>query len=512
MTRCVAYSVSPFGTGDLRTGITEPFCSITDGIMTITEPQTDNIGVGDRVTYADGGDHQAVLMPARLKFTSGGTYEVSDNDIIIGDSSGAMAQVRMVEQTSGDWSLGTAAGNYYLAWQTGIFITETLTIYNNSDVCSIAGDSEGNSSNIWPVKNLDGTVPSDVSDTFLSYLGHEYTSFAALESGFVDSNHINTSDLVASDLKVYAVLYYDHDDHTPDSTSVYINYGIDGPNNYLTVFAPIGQLESINKQRSNGVYDENKQYFAINNLCFLVRNTYTKFYGLQIKVTWISSPTPYGIKVFVNPGIVIIGNCIILGIDMDNSDTPSGIIASTSGCIVHIFSNLIKGWKGIADGYGINQSNGEINAYNTIVADCYKGVHANIAKNVISIENVDDFEDTPIIDYCASNDGDGTNAVLLTADDYVIEFKNHGSGDYHLNFYSVKLKNTGINDPGNGLYITDIDGDLFDNTRGWSIGIDRSSFASEYVLIPEEGRNLKIGNDPSKIEIPEENNRTVKII
>lgn len=45
----VYYSVSPFGTGNIRTGT--PTCTISSGVMTINTAQTGNIGVGCRITY-----------------------------------------------------------------------------------------------------------------------------------------------------------------------------------------------------------------------------------------------------------------------------------------------------------------------------------------------------------------------------------------------------------------------------------------------------------------------------
>ena len=45
----VYYSVSPYGTGDIKTGT--PTCTISSGVMTISTAQTGNIGQGCRITY-----------------------------------------------------------------------------------------------------------------------------------------------------------------------------------------------------------------------------------------------------------------------------------------------------------------------------------------------------------------------------------------------------------------------------------------------------------------------------
>lgn len=48
----IYYSVSPFGTSDIKTG--SPDITISSGVATLSVPQTGNIGQGDRITY-DGG-------------------------------------------------------------------------------------------------------------------------------------------------------------------------------------------------------------------------------------------------------------------------------------------------------------------------------------------------------------------------------------------------------------------------------------------------------------------------
>lgn len=45
----IIYSISPFGTGDLKTG--SPTITIVDGFATLSVAQTGNLGAGDRITY-----------------------------------------------------------------------------------------------------------------------------------------------------------------------------------------------------------------------------------------------------------------------------------------------------------------------------------------------------------------------------------------------------------------------------------------------------------------------------
>ncbi len=76
-----------------------------------------------------------------LSFTSGGTYEVEEDDVIDGATSGAQATVKRIILTSGTWAGGDAAGRFILYSQTGTFGSENLDVGANGNVASITGDS-----------------------------------------------------------------------------------------------------------------------------------------------------------------------------------------------------------------------------------------------------------------------------------------------------------------------------------------------------------------------------------
>lgn len=76
-----------------------------------------------------------------VSFTSGGTYEVSEDDIVEGETGGATATVKRIIVTSGSWAAGTAAGRFVLYSQTGNFQSETLKVGANLNVATIAGNS-----------------------------------------------------------------------------------------------------------------------------------------------------------------------------------------------------------------------------------------------------------------------------------------------------------------------------------------------------------------------------------
>ena len=104
----VFYSLSPYGTGDIKTG--SPNISITDGVATLTVEQTGNIGVGVCIEY---NSLECWIAPNRIGFDSGGTTELLPGTKIEDATSGATGIVRFVEVTSGTWAGGDAAGWIY---------------------------------------------------------------------------------------------------------------------------------------------------------------------------------------------------------------------------------------------------------------------------------------------------------------------------------------------------------------------------------------------------------------
>lgn len=82
-----------------------------------------------------------VPLGFELSFTSGGTTEIFDGDVITGLISGATATVTRVMLESGSFAAGTAAGRLIFATQTGTFQAEGIEVSGSGDLGTIAGDS-----------------------------------------------------------------------------------------------------------------------------------------------------------------------------------------------------------------------------------------------------------------------------------------------------------------------------------------------------------------------------------
>lgn len=83
----------------------------------------------------------AVALGREVAFTSGGTYEILEGDIITGATSGATAAITRAVLSDGDWAAGTAIGTLVFASQTGAFQAENLNVGANLNVATIAGNS-----------------------------------------------------------------------------------------------------------------------------------------------------------------------------------------------------------------------------------------------------------------------------------------------------------------------------------------------------------------------------------
>lgn len=84
---------------------------------------------------------QAVALGYTVDFTSGGTYQLQEGDVIVGDTSTKTATVLRVVKQSGSWSAGTAAGYVVIAAASGAFTAaETVHVGAHADVMTLTAD------------------------------------------------------------------------------------------------------------------------------------------------------------------------------------------------------------------------------------------------------------------------------------------------------------------------------------------------------------------------------------
>ncbi len=177
-------------------------------------------------------------------------------------------------------------------------------------------------------------------------------------------------------------------------------------------------------------------------------------------------------------GIISIESCIIRQI---NTSTGRGILVNDADVTVNIFNTIIEGWNDDGNSSGMFMVNGVCNLLNCTFYNCWNAVNQSAGtltvKNSAVATNTNDFNGTITIDYCASDDGDGTNAQDAVSGDWDNEFTDANNLDFSL-VSGGNCINNGTDDPGSGLYSDDI----IDVARSstWDIG------AFEFVAAPVE--------------------------
>ncbi|HQO61548.1 MAG TPA: choice-of-anchor Q domain-containing protein, partial [Deltaproteobacteria bacterium] len=243
---------------------------------------------------------------------------------------------------------------------------------------------------------------------------------------------------------------------------------------YINIYAANGGTQSLSPNRHAGVWDTSKYYLS-SYQCLIIKDTNVSISGLQIEM---ASTGLYAYGIYSNIALSngITRNCIV----KDNQTGTSRTCYKCTGG--QIYENCIA----INGAYvGFNSSSGDNNVlrvyiYNCTAFGCSSGIVTNTGgtrvRNCAVFNNADDFNGTfESIQYCASDDKDGTNAVDISpgateADDWNAAFTDYANGDF-----SVKDTSSPLYDAGTDLsaYFTT---DIIGTTRStWDIG------AFEYV-------------------------------
>lgn len=102
----------------------------------------ENLDVGLNLNVATIAAGTTIALGREMSFTSGGTYEVADGDVITGGVTGKTATITRVVLESGSWAAGTAAGRFIFTSDDGAFqAAETLNVGANVNVATVTGPS-----------------------------------------------------------------------------------------------------------------------------------------------------------------------------------------------------------------------------------------------------------------------------------------------------------------------------------------------------------------------------------
>ncbi len=241
---------------------------------------------------------------------------------------------------------------------------------------------------------------------------------------------------------------------------------------------------------ATGIFDGTKYNLNVTNWDIIAcREEYVRFDSLQFVLNVSGTSASIGLQVYgiAAPNDIRISNCIFkAGATMTGTGGSYAILLNNANAVVKIWNCVIYGFISASNptdaefaGYA-HFFGGAINIYNCTVFGCNFGIKGSAAvtvKNCAVFNNTDDFSGAITIDYCASDDGDGTNAEDFTAEatDWNLVFTDYTTGNVTLKNYTTSpcCVGQGTDDPGAGLYSDDITG----AARGsvWDIG------AFEYV-------------------------------
>lgn len=189
--------------------------------------------------------------------------------------------------------------------------------------------------------------------------------------------------------------------------------------------------------RHNGVWDTSKYRIDLSRdgYAFAARNSHMYVIGLQIRNTDSSSTSGIAYECdFRSPTNLYIWDSILIG-----GQEGDGIKINQASAIVEISNCVIDhpGSQGaMSEGIYVVSAQ-SVSIINSVVRNYEDGIERDAGTvavtNCAVFSNADDFDGTMTITNCASDDGDGTNAVTLDAtDDYADEFTDAANGDFSL--------------------------------------------------------------------------------
>lgn len=348
----------------------------------------------------------------------------------------------------GTGDIQTGSGN--VEWTSGVATTSVSQTGNIGIGCAIVGNgitvyiSAINSPTSFDVITATGGTPGDQGSTGLTSIHHVWANLATAEAAYTGASFLNTTDLVANTFKAHLCCYYDHDDQTADISNTSFSSATVNDTYKPIVFTPNGGTESINIQGSGtGVLDTNKYYIAptgaVTPECINIAITHIDIIGIQFKVglSGVSFLNSLRITSGANGGIINISKMITDGSSASNSRgirTDSTATININNSIAH---NIATGSS--FSSFVYNSSTGTINAEYCLISVANTG-YSNPGGgtyncvNCVAIGNADDFLSVSSVDHCASEDGDGTNAVTLADGTYAYLniWEDHVNGDFNL--------------------------------------------------------------------------------
>jgi hypothetical protein len=302
-----------------------------------------------------------------------------------------------------------------------------------------------------------------------SSLANAYSSLSVAEAAEQGDISVGTG----SD--EYVILECHNTGGSADTTKLTINGWTTAAANYILIRAN-------SSYRHAGIWDDAKYRYEQTNVTYALEivEDYVRFEGVQFGLDVNDDATNMrGIAWYSISASNDLRFSNLLINFTDTSTTWSHAMQCIDADSDVTMENVII-WGGCTWGIYVTGSSAEI--VNCTVNGCFNAIYENgtgtyDVYNCLVFENSDDFVGSfNTIDYCASDDGDGTNAVDIsgqTADDYAALVVDADGGNFKPTDASSALVDAGDDDPtGSGYGSPDAAGNV---RSSWDVG------ALEYV-------------------------------
>ena len=231
--------------------------------------------------------------------------------------------------------------------------------------------------------------------------------------------------------------------------------------------------DASNRAAASGWKTDRYRLSVSNATAISLREDNVRFNGFQIEVPAVVADDNncFEITNIVAGGDIRFTNCRFRGAG-DSVYHQRGIINSDADSVIKIWNCIFTGFANDANSAAVRTA-GVVDIYNSLAYGNQAGFVRTAGTvsiyDSVSFENVDDFVSASlIIDYCASDDNDGTNNVDETAGGktWADSFEDPANGDFRLKVGSPLIGAGGK--AGSGTFSDDIDG----TTRGaaWDVG------------------------------------------
>jgi len=242
---------------------------------------------------------------------------------------------------------------------------------------------------------------------------------------------------------------------------------------------------------NSGKWDDRKYYIISNSeRVFEIYEDYVTIEGLQVYNNRTINHV-YGISVIdQTEGIVNINQCIVKIEGSSDVTYNNGNIFCWHANNVNITNCVIYGGDKINyKRTGVFGTDTTVHIFNCIISGACIGIQRyqigsiNVINSVV-FNNIDNFLGGDIVvTYSASDDGDGTNAINMSAlsDDWSDVFVDYDNYDFHLKKSSVLIDNgTNLS----SKFTDDIDGET--RTGTWDVGADEYNASYQYTVVTLE--------------------------